>query len=185
MANARMQLISRKKGQALKRDIQLIVAFAYKAVKRYNGIIQATGRSAYLLYYQKSRFRLSLIDKIRYLQIAISVVGISRLRETLARERLVREIRSTARRRYGDRDYLYVWFLAQQRTRDISGLVELKQRIMALAHQRGIPIYMETTEERLVNVYRRIGFDFYQQVSPSSDGSTIWFGRYDCTTKIK
>lgn len=185
MANARMQLISRKKGQALKRDIQLIVAFAYKAVKRYNGIIQATGRSAYLLYYQKRRFRLSLIDKIRYLQIAISVVGISRLRETIARERLVREIRSRARRRYGDRDYLYVWFLAQQRTRDISGLVELKQRIMALAHQRGIPIYMETTEERLVNVYKRIGFDFYQQVSPSSDGLTIWFGRYDCTTKIK
>lgn len=181
LSNARMQALSSKQGKLLKRDVRKIIRYAYDAVKKCNGIIHDKAGHSFLLYYQKRRFYLSPRDMWRYALIAWSVVGIQRIWPNWRREQIIRKIREQAQRRFMDRDYLYVWFLAQQGTTDLTGLVTIKKRLIAVSQRRRLPIYMETTEERLVQIYRRIGFQFYQQLDEKSTHLKIWFGRYQPT----
>ena len=78
----------------------------------------------------------------------------------------------------GDRDYFYVWFLAQiKEEKGLTELVEAKNYILSKAIEFNLPIYIETTEERLLLMYRRIGFVFYDTYLNSKTGLKVWFGR--------
>jgi len=178
-SNARMRVISKKRGDALKRDILAIVAYAYMAVKKLGGVIRSQKGNSFLLYYQESGFYLSFADKLRYLCVALLVVGIDRVKGAYQREQSVKKVRKRGVARFQDTDFLYIWFLAQDKSqKDIRGLLEVKQKIIERSRKLQLPIYMETTEERLVNIYQHIGFKFYHCLEEEGSNFKLWFGRY-------
>lgn len=63
-------------------------------------------------------------------------------------------------------------------------MAELRDDVYTDAHERGLPIYTETSIRKNMIVYRRYGFDIYHEWT-MPDGSTMWFLKYDTLNKPK
>ena len=177
--NHRMRALIGKRGKYLKDGIQIVIAYCYYMVKKLGGVFESKDRATYLFYYLKSEFYFSFRDVLNYLYLAIFVVGIKRLKQVYSRERFIKKIRQLQILKQQDKDFLYVWFLAQkQEEKSLRGLMEAKQFIIEKARNLNLPIYMETTEARLVRIYERMGFEFYDFQNDPMTGLKIWFGRY-------
>ena len=120
------------------------------------------------------------MDWLHYIYLAFFVIKISRLRNVYLREQNIRKIRHLKIEEKQDRDYLYIWFLAQEIScRNLTGLVEAKNFILKKANRLKLPMYMETTDKRLLTMYKRCGFVFYESLKDTDSNLQIWFGRYE------
>lgn len=177
--NARMRALIGKKQEGLKKGIRHIVSYSYFMVKKIGGVFISEDRNTYLLYYRKSEFYFSLKDCRNYLFLAFGIVGISRLKGVYLREKRIKATRRKEMKKQGHTDYMYVWYLAQKKEhQSLKGLMEAKNFIINRAKMLQLPVYMETTEARLVKIYERIGFYFYSYEEEDT-GLRVWFGRYD------
>jgi len=178
--NQRMQRLVGNPFISVQSGIRSIMSYAYLMVKKADGFVEAPFQSTFLLFYQKSKMTFTIGDRLRYFYLAIQVIGLFQVRKTFLRERKLKKIRSTEMKRRGDNDFLYVWFLAQRKEeKSIKGLMEVKQQVIDQSEKLGLPVYMETTEERLVPLYERYGFVFYDKLQEQT-GMTTWFGRRAC-----
>jgi len=176
----RMRTLVNKEGTAFKKGVNIVVSYIYFMVKKMGGIFISNNKATYLLYYQKSKHYSSFRDIMHYLYMAFSVIGIRRLWKNYSREKINRTIRSNQIKKEGHQDYLYVWMLAQKKSeKSVSGLMEAKQHIIQTAQTLNLPIYMETTESRLVPLYERMGFHFYHSRRDEDTGLTFWFGIFE------
>lgn len=177
--NRRMQLLIGRVNTFPQR-LQTIVTYCFYLAKKIGGIVSSTCRNTHLVYYQKSKMYHSIGDSLRYLLVALFAIRLTRLWTVFKREQRVKSIRKREISKQNERDYLYVWFLAQKKNyKRLDGLVEVKNHLIAEAKMLMLPIYMETTEHRLLPLYERVGFQFYHSLQLSENGMTIWFGRYD------
>lgn len=175
--NKRMKALLKHRSFTFQHGLNALIAYCYFMVKKLNGIFISSNRATYLLYYKKSRLYSNLLDHLHYLYLALFVIGIRYLPREYRREKFIRKVRQEAIQRHGDHDYWYVWFLAQDKNeKSIKGLIEVKHHIEDLIHESKLPMYMETTEEKLLPMYQRVGFQFYAYEEQSA-GMKIWFGR--------
>lgn len=180
--NNRMRVLIGEKCQNYSRSIRMVISYCFFMVKKLGGIFTSKDKSTFLLFYRKSKYYSSIKDYLHYLYLAFFVVRIHRLVRIFKREKLIRKIRALQMRKRGDVDYLYVWFLAQSKSyKKIDGLVEAKNYILYNSKKLNLPIYIETTEQRLVRIYERIGFRFYDCLEEPRTHLKVWFGRYSPT----
>jgi len=176
--NERMRTLIRKQNKAFKLGLHVVITYCYFMVKKLRGVFLSSNQATVLLYYQKSQHYHTIRNCWHYLHIAFLAIGICRIGFALKREAIVKATRQAQLRLLGERDYLYIWFLAQKEARkDIKGLIEAKNQMLLEAEARQLPIYIETTEERLLPIYERIGFVFYDFKEDASIGLRVWFGR--------
>lgn len=162
--------------------LDIIMSYCYHLAKRLQGFYTTSNNSTILLYYQKSAFKKSVSDWMRYLQMAFFVIGPRRILHTYKREAKVNAVRNSLTRKFKDKDFIYVWFMAQKDGNpSYKGLLESSNHVKQLSMERNLPIYMETTESRLLKIYERAGFVFYDVMEDVSSGLNIWFGRYSST----
>ncbi|MGB0839926.1 MAG: hypothetical protein ACPGXL_07290 [Chitinophagales bacterium] len=177
--NERMSVLLGKSRDDFFKKVTHVISYSYFMVKKIGGIFISKDRNTYLLYYRKSQFYFSLKDCFNYLYLAFGTIGIKRLKKVYLREKNVKNTRQKEIQKRGDKDYLYVWFLAQRKEHQgLKGLVEAKRFIIQRAKTLDLPIYMETTEKRLVRLYERMGFKFYETQIEEESGLCVWFGRY-------
>ncbi len=180
--NERIQRLVGNPFISVQSGIRSIMSYAYLMVKKADGFVEAPFQSTFLLFYRKSELTFTIGDRLRYFYLAIQVIGLMQVRKTFLRERKLKKIRSAEMARQGDEDFLYIWFLAQRKEeKSIKGLLEVKQHVINQSQKLGLPVYMETTEERLVAVYERYGFSFYHKLEETT-GVTTWFGRHAYTS---
>lgn len=177
--NRRMHLLIGTRNRYRLR-LRLLMSYCYHMVKKVNGIHTSRNGHTHLVAYRKSEWSYTLMDTLRYLMVVIRTIRIHRILGIIKRERLIKSIREEEIIRNQDQDYLYVWFLAQSpEYNKIDGLVEVKNALINQALSLHLPIYMETTDQRLLTLYRRAGFHFYESAIIDVDGSKIWYGRLD------
>lgn len=177
--NKRMRILLGRKGNSFSHKIQIIISFCYFMVKKWGGIFYSKNQSTFLLFYRNSEHYFSLKNRIHYLYLAFFVIGIHRLPSIIRREKWIRKTRQLQLSKTSDNDFIYVWFLGQRKDyKKIDGLLEAKNYILQQARILQLPIYMETTDERLLIMYRRAGFKFYDCLKDEETGMKIWFGRY-------
>ncbi len=178
--NPRMRVLIGKTGKRFTKSLQFVILYCYFMVKKVNGIYSSTSKTTFLLYYKKSEFYFSWKDCLRYLHMAFFIIGFSRIPAAFKREKQIKSIRQKEKKKHKDHDFLYVWFLAQCKAyKKIDGLLEAKNHLIKTSKLLQIPIYMETTEERLLSMYKRMGFHFYNAYKDNSTNLTVWFGRFD------
>lgn len=178
--NNRMHALIGKKQNDFSKGIEAVISYCYFMVKKIGGIFRSKDQSTFLLFYRKSEHYFSFRDGLHYLYLAFFVIGVNRIGRVLKREKLIQKIRALQIQKHGDRDFLYVWFLAQKKNYNgLDGLMEAKEYITSKGAKLNLPIYMETTEERLVPIYERFGFEFYDYREDDSIDLKVWFGR--CT----
>ena len=177
-SNDRMKFLIGKRCEKFTHQIKVVIAFCYFMVKKLGGIFYSQDRSTFLFYYRKTEYYFSWRDIFRYLYLAFSVIGITRIGKILRREKMVKQTRTEQINRCGDKDYLYVWFLAQtENCNQLNGLFEAKTFILKKAAELNLSIYIETTEERLLKIYERMGFQFYDYKKDEEADLEIWFAR--------
>lgn len=177
--NDRMKVLLGKKGNNFFKKMLHIISYSYFMVKKIGGLFMSKDQNTYLLFYTKSKFYFSLRDALNYVFIAFYAVGIKRLKKVYLREKRIKSIRQKEIKNQKDKDYLYVWFIAQKKGhQSLEGPMEAKKFLFKKAKTLHLPIYMETTEKRLVHIYERLGFKFYDCLKEQGTGLSVWFGRY-------
>lgn len=176
--NGRMHALIGKKRNDFSKGIKAVISYCYFMVKKIGGTFRSKDQSTFLLFYRKSEHYFSFRDWLQYFYLAFFVIGVNRLGRVLKREKLIRKTRALQIEKYQDQDFLYVWFLAQKKEyKGLDGLMEAKGYITSKGKKLNLPIYMETTEERLVPIYERFGFEFYDYKEDDSIDLKVWFAR--------
>ncbi|MEO1259948.1 MAG: hypothetical protein AAFZ15_14235 [Bacteroidota bacterium] len=184
--NQRMRVLIGNKKKGFHKCIRVVISFCYLMVKKWNGIFITADKNTYLLYYQKNEYRFSAYDLLHYLYMAFFVIGILRLPMVFKREKKVKQTRHLQVQKKRDHDYLYVWFLANKENfRGMNGLVEVKNFLLKKSSELNVPVYIETTDERLLSMYQRAGFEFYHEMYDEDADIKIWFGRLQAPSKTK
>lgn len=170
--NPRMFSLIGKNAMNFAKKVGMILHYTYTLAKRINGVFFSTNEKTVMLYYRKSDFRHNFQDYRNYLKIALFCVPPSNLLSALRREKKIASLREKKE------DYLYVWFLAQEETYDkLDGLREAKIFLLNKAKELNLPILVETTEKRLLILYRRLGFDIYRSWEDEKTGMKVWFAK--------
>lgn len=156
------------------RKVKPIIEYAYEIVDRLGGIYYSTNEKTVIFYYQKSQFNKTWKDTFNYLKIIFKSIGLNRILPIYFREQNVKGLRAQ------DKDYLYVWFLAQDKDyHKLDGLREVNNHLIQKSEALGLPILIETTDKRNLIMYKRVGFKVYNTWEDEENDLTVWYMRRD------
>jgi len=166
--NPRAMAMVKKKNPA--RSVRLMTEYAYQLVEKFDGIYLSEDKSTVLFYYQKSRYRRTLVDYLKYGQMFMKAIRPSQLFPTLKREKYIASLRP------GYDDYIYVWILGSDQSRtSIRGLADIRDHLFQLSERLQMPILIETTIEKLLKLYNYVGFDVYHKWHDADADISVWF----------
>ena len=81
-------------------------------------------------------------------------------------------------------DFIYVWILASDpNTTSIRGLADIRDHLFGLSEKLQLPILIETTVEKVIKLYKYVGFDAYHEWFDEEAGLNVWFLRREIKVK--
>ena len=170
--NPRAVAMMKKKDPA--RSVRYMTEYAYQLVEKFNGIYLSEDKSTVLFYYLNSQYKRTFADYLKYGRMFLKAIRPSQLFPTLKREKYIKSLRPD----YAD--YIYVWVLASDPdSTSIRGLADIRDHLFNLSQELQLPILIETTVEKLLKLYRYVGFESYHQWDDSEADITVWFLKRD------
>ena len=166
--NPRAMTMIKKKNPV--RSIRLMAEYAYHLIRKFDGIYLSEDKSTVLFYYTKKEYRRSLVDYLKYGQMFMKAIRPSQLLPTLKREKYIASLRPDYE------DYIYVWILASDQSKtSIRGLADINKHLYELSEHLQLPILIETTIEKLLRLYRYVGFEEYHKWHDDEADISVWF----------
>ena len=166
--NPRVQAMLKKKNPT--RSIRLMTEYAYQLVEKFDGIYLSEDKTTVLFYYQNSKYRRTLIDYLKYGKMFMQAIRPSQLIPTLKREKYIKSLRPDIK------DYIYVWVLGSLPDKtSIIGLVDIRDHLFGLSEKLQLPILIETTVEKVLKLYKYVGFNEYHKWYDREAGINVWF----------
>lgn len=162
-----------RKGKTEKR-LKIMSAYAYDLALKFNGVYLSEDKTTAIVYWQQSKYNRSVRDYMKYAVMFLRTIKLHKLLETARREKYVES------RRPDLDDYIYVWLLGKDpQTNSIRGLADIRDHLNDLARSLSIPILIETTVEKLLKLYRYVGFEVYDEFFDETIGMPVYFLRKD------
>jgi hypothetical protein len=162
-----------RKGNTEKR-LKIMAAYAYDLATKFNGVYLSEDKTTAIVYWQQSKYKRSVKDYMKYAVMFLRTIKLHKLFETARREKYVES------RRPKLDDYIYVWLLGKDpETNSIRGLADIRDHLNDLARSLNIPILIETTVEKLLKLYRYVGFEVYDEFFDETIGMPVYFLRKD------
>jgi hypothetical protein len=166
--NPRVMAMVKKKNPS--RNVRLMTEYAYQLVEKFNGIYLSKDKTTVLFYYLESQYKRSFIDYLKYGKMFMKAIRPSQLMPTLKREKHIKSLRSDYE------DYIYVWILGSDPNKtSIRGLADIRDHLFGLSEKLQLPILIETTVEKVLKLYRYVGFEEYHKWEDSEAGIDVWF----------
>ncbi len=166
--NPRAQTMMKKKNPA--RSVRLMTEYAYQLVEKFDGIYLSADKSTVLFYYRKSQYHRTLADYLKYGKMFLQAIRPSQLFPTLKREKHIMNLRK------GYPDYIYVWVLGSvPNNKSLQGLADIRDHLFDLSEKLQLPILIETTVEKLLKLYRYVGFEVYHEWYDEEADLNVWF----------
>lgn len=158
-----------RKGRTEQR-LKIMAAYAYDVSKKFDGIFLSSDKSTGIIYWRKSTFKRSFADHLKYAWMFLRTIKLYKLFETAKRERYVES------RRPDIDDYFYVWLLGKDPdVKGIHGLADIRDHLNEIMNREGIPILIETTVEKLLKLYKYVGFEIYDEFFDETIDMTVYF----------
>lgn len=162
-----------RKGKTEKR-LKIMAEYAYDLAVKFNGVYLSEDKTTAIVYWQQSKYNRSVKDYVKYAVMFLRTIKLHKLFETARREKYVES------RRPELDDYIYVWLLGKDpETNSIRGLADIRDHLNELARTLDIPILIETTVEKLLKLYRYVGFEVYDEFYDNTIGMPVYFLRKD------
>lgn len=153
------------------RSVRLMTEYAYQLVDKFDGIYLSEDKTTVLFYYRESQYKRKLIDYLRYGKMFLKAIRPSQLFPTLRREKYIKSLRPAAYK-----DYIYVWVLASvPNNRSLRGLADIRDHLFGLSEKLNLPILIETTVEKVLKLYKYVGFDVYHKWHDEEADIDVWF----------
>jgi hypothetical protein len=166
--NPRAVAMMKKKNPA--RSVRLMTEYAYQLVDKFDGIYLSKDKTTVLFYYKKSQYKRGFVDYIRYGKMFMRAIRPSQLFPTLKREKYIVSLRPDYK------DYIYVWVLGSvPDNKSLKGLSDIRDHLFGMSEKLQLPILIETTVEKVLKLYRYVGFEEYHKWEDSEAGITVWF----------
>jgi hypothetical protein len=166
--NPRAQAMMKKNNPA--RSVRLMTEYAYRLVEKFNGIYLSEDKTTVLFYYRKSQYKRGFLDILRYGKMFLQAIRFSQLVPTLKREKYIAGLRPD----YDD--YIYVWVLGSvPNNKSLRGLADIRDHLFGLSEKYQIPILIETTVEKVLKLYKYVGFTEYNRWEDKEAGIDVWF----------
>lgn len=147
-----------------RKNLRAFLSYCYHYTKEVGHIYYSAEGNTAILYIQNSRQKPMYYFTMWLMKLVIFSFNWSKLISTIKTNKAVKKIRAAAAEKFGDSDFLYVWFMAGKNPKGgMKGLLKVKDKILSESHKRKLPIYIETTVERLVPIYESAGFKFYHK----------------------
>jgi hypothetical protein len=166
--NPRAQAMMKKKNPA--RSVRLMTEYAYQLVEKFDGIYLSEDKTTVLFYYRNSQYRRTFVDYLKYGKMFIQAIKPSQLFPTMKREKYIKSLRPRVN------DYIYVWILGSNPDKtSIQGLVDVRNHLFGLSEKLQLPILLETTVEKVLKLYKYVGFNEYHKWYDQEAGINVWF----------
>jgi len=166
--NPRAQAMMKKKNPT--RSVRHMTEYAYKLVDKMDGIYLSEDKTTVLFYYLKSQYKRTLVDYLRYGIMFLKAIRSSQFFPTMKREKYIASLRPDYE------DYIYVWVLGSvPNNRSLKGLADIRDHLFGLSEKLQLPILIETTVEKVLKLYRYVGFDEYHKWHDQDAGIDVWF----------
>ncbi len=166
--NPRAQAMMKMKNPG--RSVRLMTEYAYDLVEKFEGIYLSEDKTTVLFYYRNSQYRRKLVDLFRYGKMFTKAIRPSQLFPTLRREKYIKSLRPDYE------DYIYVWVLASvPGNRSLRGLADIRDHLFGLSERLQLPILIETTVEKVLKMYRYVGFEIYHRWHDQKANIDVWF----------
>lgn len=136
--------------------IRGLMKYAFDTCLEYGDVfLSENGHGAALISFPRQR-KTSLSTILADARLAISVIGLLRVRKILRRESLINAA-------HPKEPFCYLWFIGVHPDEQGSGIgSRLLSEIIAECNRLKRPIYLETSVERNVRWYQLFGFEIYQ-----------------------
>lgn len=152
------------------RSVRLMTEYGYQLVKKFDGIYLSKDKSTVLFYYTKKQYKRTFVDYLKYGQMFLKAIRLSQLLPTMKREKYISSLRPA----YDD--YIYVWILASDQSKtSIRGLADINEYLHELSERLQLPILIETTIEKLLRLYKYVGFELYHKWYDEEADISVWF----------
>lgn len=140
-------------------------------------VVNGQGTTA-MIYFTHKRLRHDARSFLAFIRFLLFGISWRRILKTHFNNRNVKMVRAYHAEKFGDTNYIYVWFLAGLKKGSYASLVEMIDELRKESSRLGLPIYLETAVDRMVPIYERAGFVCYNR-RPVGD-QIIWFGKMEC-----
>jgi len=152
------------------RSVRLMTEYACQLVEKFDGIYLSEDKTTVLFYYRKNQYKRNLVDYLRYGKMFAQAIRPSQFFPTLKREKYIKSLRPD----YDD--YIYVWVLASvPENRSLRGLADIRDHLFTMSEELQLPILIETTVEKVLKLYRYVGFEVYHQWHDETADINVWF----------
>ena len=166
--NPRAQAMMKQKNPT--RSVRHMTEYAYSLVQRMDGIYLSEDKTTVLFYYLKSQYNRTLVDYLRYGSMFIKAIKPSQFFPTMRREKYIASLRPDYE------DYIYVWVLGSvPNNKSLKGLADIRDHLFGLSEKLQLPILIETTVEKVLKLYRYVGFEEYNEWYDQEAGIKVWF----------
>lgn len=166
--NPRVQTMIKKNNPS--RNVRLMTEYAYQLVEKFDGVYLSADKTTVLFYYRESQYRRSFMDTLEYGKMFLKAIRPSQLLPTLKREKYIKSLRQDYE------DYIYVWILASvPDSTSIRGLADIRDHLFGLSERLKLPILIETTVEKVLKLYRYVGFEVYHTWDDTEADIKVWF----------
>ena len=166
--NPRARAMIKKKNPT--RSVRLMTEYAYQLVEKFDGIYLSEDKTTVLFYYRNSQYRRTLVDFLKYGKMFIQAIKPSQLFPTMMREKYIKSLRPPVK------DYIYVWVLGSNPEKtSIRGLVDIRDHLFGLSEKLQLPILIETTVEKVLKLYKYVGFNEYHKWYDQEADINVWF----------
>lgn len=106
------------------------------------------------------------------LRFVLKVTGITGIGKALRREKYINQFHPK------DQEFIYIWFIGLKKNEQGKGLgPAMLQEVIDRSNEEQIPIYLETSNERNLNFYKKHGFDVYHIAPEDVFGFKLYFLR--------
>ncbi len=166
-SNPRIKALFDKKDNCFKDNVRNLISYCFTLAYRLNGVFIASNQKTIIFHYEKKRFNQTIEDLFRYSKVILGI-KLSKIYVNMRRERIIKKSRLSFP------NYIYVWFLAQEKGYGrLDGLIEIQHFLFSEAIIKNLPILLETSNEDVVKLYQRASFKIYNEMIV--DNETIYF----------
>ena len=167
-----------KRGKKEKR-ISIMAEYAYSLINGLNGIYLSSDKTTVIFYYKKSGYRRDLLHTFLYIRMFFLCIKPSQLFKTLKREKFIES------NRLNIPDYIYVWILGSvPENKSLKGLADIRNRLWSVSVEWELPILIETTVEKVLKLYKYVGFEVYHHWYDDTADINLWFLKRDFREKV-
>ncbi|HVW62775.1 MAG TPA: GNAT family N-acetyltransferase, partial [Puia sp.] len=140
------------------RRIRRLMEYSFDYCRLFGEVYLSDDKQGCALIVYPLKARVTLRSILLDLRLILRCVGVARLRKVLQREAIIKKL-------HPREPFCYLWFIGVAPAVQQKGIGStLLRELLDQCDQAGLPVYLETSVERNVPWYERMGFTVYDNL---------------------